>query len=64
MKVTMIRIIIDALETAPKGLVMGLEELKIGGRTETIKTTALLKAARLLSRVLETRGNLLLLGIQ
>ena len=35
-------IIIGALGTAPKCLVRGLKELKIGGQTETIKPTRLL----------------------
>ena len=41
------------------GLVRELEELKIGGRIESIQTTALLRSARILRRVLETWGNLL-----
>ena len=52
MKVTMIPIVIGAFGT--KGLLKGLEELKIVGRKETIQTTALLGTARILKRVLET----------
>ena len=37
---TLIPIIIGALETVPKGLVKGLAELEIGGRTETIQSIA------------------------
>ena len=54
MKVTIIPIVIGALDTIPKGLVQGLEELEIRERVETIQTIALLRLARILSRVLET----------
>ena len=37
-----------------KKLLKGLEDLKIGGRVETIQTTALLRTARILRRVLKT----------
>ena len=42
-----------------KGLFKGLEELEVGGRVETIQTTTLLRTAKILRRVLETRGDLL-----
>ena len=51
MKVT---IVIGAFGTVTKGLLKGLEDLEVGGRVETIQTTALLKTARILRRVLET----------
>ena len=54
MKVTIVPIVIGALGTITKGLLKGLEELEIGGRIETIQTTALLRTARILRRVLET----------
>ena len=54
MKVTVIPIIIGALDTVTKGLVQGLEDLEIRGRVETIQTTALLRSVRILRRVLET----------
>ena len=54
MKVTVIPIIIGALRTVSKGLVKRLEELEIGGRAKTIQTTALLRSARILRRVLAT----------
>ena len=54
MKVTTVPIVIGALGTVPKGLLKGLEDLEVGGRVETIQTTALLKTARILSRVLLT----------
>ena len=40
-------------------IIKGLENLKVGGRVETIQTTALLRTARILRRVLETWGDLL-----
>ena len=54
MKMTVIPIVIGALGTVTKGLVHGLEELEIREREETIQTTALLRSARILRRVLET----------
>ena len=56
-KVTIIPILIGAVGTVTKGLLKGLEDLEVGGRVETIQTTALLKTARILRRVLETRGD-------
>ena len=46
--------------TATKRLVKGLEDLGIRGRVETIKTTSLLRSARIWRRVQETLGDLLL----
>ena len=63
MKVTVMPIVIGELGMIPKGLVRGLEELKIGGRAVTIINAALLRLARILSRVPETRGNLLSLRL-
>ena len=54
MKVTIIPIVISAFGRVTKGLLKGLEDLEVGGRVETIQTTALLKTARILRRVLET----------
>ena len=54
MKVTIIPIVIGAFRTVTKGLLKGLEDLEVGDRVETIQTTALLKTARILRRVLET----------
>ena len=59
MKVTAILIVIDALVTVTKGLVQGLEDLKVREREETIQSTALLRSTRILRRVLDTRGDLL-----
>ena len=56
MKVTVIPIVIGALATVTKGLIKGPEELEIRGRVETIKATVLLRSARILTGVLETRG--------
>ena len=50
---TVIPIVIDAFGTVTKGLVKGLEDLDIRGRVETIETTALLRSATILRRVLE-----------
>ena len=60
---TMITIVISALGTVTKGLIMGLEDLEIKG-VETTQTTALFKSARMLKRVLEIRGDLLSLSLQ
>ena len=54
MKVTIVPIVICALGTITKGLLKGLEDLEVGGRGETIQTTALLRTPRILRRVLET----------
>ena len=54
MKVTIVPILIGALGTITKGLLEGLEDLEIGGRVETMQTTALLRTARILRRVPET----------
>ena len=50
----MIAIVIGALGTVNKGLIKGMEDLEIRGRVETIQTTALLRSARILRRVLES----------
>ena len=50
MKVTIIPIVIGALGTVTKGLV----DLELKGRVETFQTTALLRSARILKKVLET----------
>ena len=53
-KVTIIPIMIGAFGTVTKGLLKGLEDLEVGDRVETTQTTALLRTARILRRVLET----------
>ena len=63
MKVTIVPIVIGALGTITKRLLKGLEDLEVSGRVETIQTTALLRTARILRRVLETWGNLLSLKL-
>ena len=60
MNVTVIPIVIGALGTVTKGLVKGLEDLKIMGWVETIQTTALLR----LRRVLEIWADLLSFKLQ
>ena len=42
---TVIPIVIGALGTVTKGLIMGLEDLEIRGPVEIIQTTALLRTA-------------------
>ena len=64
MKVTIVPIVIGALGTLTKGLLNGLEDLEVGGRVETIQTTALLGTARILKRVLKSWGDLLSLKLQ
>ena len=54
MQVTIMPIVIGAYGIVTKGLLKGLEDLEVGGRVEIIQTTALLRAARILRRVLET----------
>ena len=64
MKVTITAIVIGNPATVTKGLVQGLKDLEIRGRVETIQTTALLRSARILRRVLETWGDLFSLKLQ
>ena len=54
MKLTVIPIVIGTLSIVIKGLIQGLSDLEMWGRVETIQTTALLRSARILRRVLET----------
>ena len=53
MKVTITPIVIGAFGMVTKGLLKCLEDLEVGGRVETIQTTALLKTFRILRGVLE-----------
>ena len=54
MDVIIIPIVTGALGTVTKIFIQGLEDLEILGLMETIQTTALLRAARILRRVSET----------
>ena len=54
MKVTVVPIVIGTFGTITKGLLKVLEDLEVGGRVETIQTTALLRTVRIPRRVLET----------
>ena len=54
MQMTIIPIVIGVFGTVTKGSLKGLEDLEVGGRVDTIQTAALLRTARILSRVLET----------
>ena len=53
MKVTIVPIVIGAFDTATKGLLKRLEDLEGCGWVETIQTTALLRIAWILRRVLD-----------
>ena len=64
MKVTIVPIVIGAFGTVTKGLLKGLDDLEVGGRVETFQTTASLRTARILRRVMETWGDLLSLKLQ
>ena len=64
MKVTIIPIVIGAFGTVTKGLLKGLGDLEVGGWVGAIQTTALLRTARILRRVLETWEDLLSLKLQ
>ena len=46
MQVSIIPIVIGAFGTVTKGLLKGLEDLEVGGRVETIKTTTLLNTEK------------------
>ena len=48
---------IGAFGTVTNGLLNGLEDLEVGERVKTIQTTALLRTARILRRVLDTWGD-------
>ena len=53
MKVMVIPIVIGVLGTIPKGLINRLKDLEIREQGETIQTTAFLRLARILRRVLK-----------
>ena len=58
MKVIVMPIVRGALTTNSKVLVQGLEDLEIKELVETIQSTALLRSARILRKVLDPCGNL------
>ena len=62
--VTIIPIVICASGTVTKELLKGMEDLEIGGRMETIQTTAFLRTARILKRVKESWEDLPSLKLQ
>ena len=64
MKVELIPNVVSVLGTLVKKREKNLEEVEISGRIETFKTTALMRSARILRRVLETRGDSLSLRLQ
>ena len=49
----LVNMVIGAFGTVTKGLLKGVEDLKVGGRVETILTTTLLRTARIPRRWLE-----------
>ena len=63
MQVTIIPTVIGAFGTVTKRLLKGMEDLKVGGRVGIIQTTALLRTARILRRIMETWGDLLSLRL-
>ena len=64
MKVTIVPIVVGALDTITKGLLKALEDLEAGEGVETIQTTTLLRTTRMLRWVLDTWGDLLSLKLQ
>ena len=64
MQVTIIPIVIGTFGIVIKGLLKGLEDLKVSRRVETFQTNEILRTARILRRVLETWGDLLTLKLQ
>ena len=56
-RVTVMPIVVRELGTIPKDLERRQEELKIRGRIETIKTTALLKSFWVFRRVMDSRND-------
>ena len=64
MQVAIIPIVIGAFVTLTKELLKGLKDLEFGGRVESIQTITLLRTAGILSRVLETWGDLLSLKLE
>ena len=63
MKVTIVPIVFGVFGTVTKWLLKGLQDLEVGGRVETIQVTVLLRTTRILRKVLETWGDLLLLEL-
>ena len=54
MKMTIIPIVVGAFDIVTKGFIQELEDMEIRERVETIQSTALMRSARILRRVLET----------
>ena len=52
-----IPVVTSALGTFTKCLVQALDGFELRGRVETIQTSTMLRLARILRRVLETRGD-------
>ena len=58
-EVTAIPIVVDELEMVAKAEEKEMEEVEISERIETIKTTTMLRSARILTRFLDIWGDLL-----
>ena len=58
-KVTVISIVISALNTVTEWLIEGQKDLEIRGQGETIQNTALPRSVKILRRAVETLGDLL-----
>ena len=52
--IIIVPIVIGAFGTVPKKALKGLEDSDVGGRVETIQTTALLRIERIPRRVMKT----------
>ena len=64
MKVTIVPIMTGSFGTVTKGLLKGLEDLEVGGRVETIQTTAFMKTDRISRRILQTWRDFLSLNLE
>ena len=64
MKLKVLPIVIDALGTVLRSLMKEMMELEIRRKIGTIQTSTLQRSARILRRVLETRGDLVSLRLR
>ena len=63
LNVTIVPIVIGTFGTVTKWSLKGQEDLEVGGRVETVQTTALLRTVKILRRVQETWGDLISLKL-
>ena len=59
----MILIVVSALGMVQKDLERRPEEFRISGRIEIVQTITLLRSAKILTRILESRGDMLFLRL-